>query len=133
MLTHVMFDRAEDLKAGELILQEDKLGVLTLLRSGIFMSTTDSQPQTTLLYDRLLSPYREDNLLDNDAVYHSLSTLRQAHASTTTPQRALVKCDGSGPLFSPVEGAFDDKFIEDGSWQSMLSQGVSIVLDLLAF
>lgn len=127
---HVMFDRAEDARTAEMILEEDKLGVLSL-RSDI-LSTSSSKSQQTTAYDRLLSPYCDDNPLDDDAVYQSFAALRDAHA-VIVPPRVPAKFDGSGPLFSPVEDATAGKYDEDGSWPAtILSQGVGMVLDYLA-
>lgn len=170
---HVMFDRAEDARTAEMILQEDKLGVLSLRCEfpvfpdlsrlnacppcdgdrkrnvfrliGLFsdpdnvvlfiadiLSTSSSKSQQTTAYDRLLSPYCDDNPLDDDAVYQSFAALRDAHA-VIVPPRVPAKFDGSGPLFSPVEDATAGKYDEDGSWPAtILSQGVGMVLDYLA-
>ena len=87
---------------------------------------------TALAYDRLLSPYCDDNPLDDDAVYQSYAALRDAH-SVIVPPRVPAKFDGSGPLFSPVEESTTGKYDEDGSWPAtVLSQGVGMVLDYLA-
>ncbi|KAI0348390.1 hypothetical protein BDW22DRAFT_80743 [Trametopsis cervina] len=133
ILSHVMFDRTEDLRTGEMILQEDKLGILSL-RSDLFSSYMDLKGQSqgdakAVGYDRLLSPYCEDNPLDDDAVYKSLAALRQAHADISSPPTNI---DGSGALFSPVEDATAEKYEEAGSWPAILSQGVSLVLDYLS-
>ncbi|KAI0687763.1 hypothetical protein BC835DRAFT_1419673 [Cytidiella melzeri] len=133
---HVMFDHAEDQRTAEMILREDKLGVLSL-RSDMFSSGHAVQSQkTTGVYrddsDRLLSPYCEDNPLDDDAVYLSLAALRNAHSAVLVPARAVAECDGSGPLFCPVEDASAGKYEEDGSWQAVMSQGVGLVLDYFA-
>lgn len=104
--------------------------------AAIFSSAHGESHSTVFTsYDRLLSPYCEDNPLDHDAVYQSWSALRHAHSGpSTSPPRARSPMDGcSGPLFSPVEDAKDGEYEEDGVFQSVLSRGVGVVLDLLAF
>jgi hypothetical protein len=95
--------------------------------------------QAAAVYDHLLSPYCEDNLLDDDAVYLSLAALRKAHDNAViVPALNLAELDGSGPLFCPVEdgaaaaAAGVSAYEEDGSWPSVLSRGVGMILDYLA-
>ncbi|KAI0094951.1 hypothetical protein BDY19DRAFT_915520 [Irpex rosettiformis] len=131
---HVMFDRAQDVRTAEMILREDKLGVLSLQSDILSGNSSQTRQATTSTsaYDRLLSPYCNDNPLDDDAVYLSFAALRDAHAVAVPPRVPPNNIDGSGPLFSPVEDVAAGKYEEDCTWPAVLSQGVGIVLDYLA-
>ena len=107
------------------------LTMLFVFVADILPTNSSRTQQATSAYDRLLSPYCEDNPLDDDAVYQSYAALRDAHAAAV-PSRVPAKLDGSGLLFCPVEDAAGGEYEEGGIWPAMLSQGVGMVLDYLA-
>ncbi|KDQ63510.1 hypothetical protein JAAARDRAFT_53716 [Jaapia argillacea MUCL 33604] len=96
---------------------EDKFGVLSIHNP---FHITDARPESYFPDLSLLSPYTDDDPVDDDALYNVLCALRRSH--TLPKESKETRVGNLGELFSPV----DEKPAEDG-WTWSLSQGLRML------
>ncbi|OBZ78792.1 hypothetical protein A0H81_00850 [Grifola frondosa] len=117
----------DDGGTGDAIKREDKLGVLalnTLLLPSIRLEDLHAD-------HRLLSPYSEHgDPLDDEALYHALCALREAHSH---PLSADLSEESAAldELFCPWKES-DDKDVEFDGWEALVFRGVSRIMDFLS-